>query len=711
MKAKYSFLLTACKCTLASICVGVATALLLMGIVLILSTAAGATQARETPREDVQRFESPQDAKRGTLMFYSENCLTGAPVLNMQINMKVYGMVARVHVRQEFKNPDNQWKEGIYVFPLPEHAAVDHMRMTIGARVIEGQIKEREEARAIYTRARESGKKTSLVEQERPNIFTTSVANIGPAETVVVEIEYQQLVSYGQGEFSLRFPMVVGPRYIPGTLNVDGFEGSGWSPNTDQVQDAARITPPVVVPGNDKINPVSISIDLDPGFMLDRVDSPYHAITTEKLPGTRYRISISRENIPADRDFVLNWRPVAGSAPRAAFFREKFRDMEYALIMVLPPAREKGKVVNRELVFVIDTSGSMGGESIRQAKAALGLAITSLRDGDRFNIIQFNSYTSQLFPNPRPVTPATISTAQYYVQSLQASGGTEMAPAIMAALQSPPGDNLLRQIVFLTDGSVGNENELFQIIKNNLGDSRLFTVGIGSAPNSYFMARAAEFGRGTHTYIGKIDEVQTKMSELFKKIENPVLTDLRLDWPEQVTVESWPQKIPDLYLGEPLLITLRAASLPRHLSVKGRIAEHGWVSKVSLKGGRNKEGINVLWARRKIAALMNQNPGSREHDTVKAEILQTALEHHLVSNYTSLVAVDITPSRNLEAPLQTRPVPTNLPAGWEYKKVFGRLPSTATPAELYLMIGLGLLCLAATLRLFNPCVVSCYRLR
>ena len=613
-----------------------------------------------------------------------------------------YGMIARVHVHQKFKNPDKQWKEGIYVFPLPEHAAVDHMRMTIGERVIEGRIKERGEARKIYTRARNSGKKTSLVEQERPNIFTTAVANIGPGETVEVEIEYQQVVSYDQGEFSLRFPMVVGPRYIPGNLTIDGFAGSGWSPNTDQVEDAARITPPVVHPDKGKINPVSIAIDLDAGFRLDRVDSPYHAITTENTSGTHYRIRLSRGEVPADRDFVLNWQPAAGTAPRAALFRETFNKKEYALIMLLPPAQGTGTAINRELVFVIDTSGSMGGASIRQARAALSLALLQLRNGDRFNIIQFNSYTSKLFPHPLPVTPATMQAAQSYVQSLQANGGTEMAPAILAALQDPPADNLLRQIVFLTDGSVGNENDLFRLIENNLGNSRLFTVGIGSAPNSHFMARAANFGRGTHTYIGRIDEVQAKMTELFKKIQNPVLTDLTLDWPGQLALESWPQKIPDLYQGEPLLITLRAATLPKHLTIRGRIAGKNWHSDISLKGGSNKAGINVLWARRKIAALMSLNPGSREFNTVKSDILHTALEHHLVSKYTSLVAVDVTPSRASGTELQQRPVPTNLPAGWQYGKVFGRMPSTATPAELYLLLGLCLLCLAAALTFTNP---------
>ena len=701
MNAKYSFMRTACRCAIASICVGFTTALLLMGLVLILSGHAAAADTVETVPEVNTHYDAPGDATRGTLMFYGKDGLTGAPVLDMNVHMSVYGMTARVTVRQEFKNPDTQWQEGIYVFPLPENAAVDHMRMTVGSRVIEGRIKEREQARAIYTHARQAGKKASLVEQERPNIFTTSVANIGPGETVTIEIQYQQIVKYEQGQFSLRFPLVVAPRYIPGKLQVGGFEGSGWAPNTDQVADAARITPPVLPSGAGKVNPVAIDIDLDPGFRLDQVRSPYHAITTQHAGATHYRIKLANGPLPADRDFVLEWRPVGAKGPRAALFREKFKDMQYALIMVLPPARESAKPINRELIFVIDTSGSMGGASIRQARAALDLALSSLRNGDRFNIIQFNSFTTQLYPYPQPVTPNTLQTAHYYVQSLRASGGTEMAPAILAALQQPSVDALLRQVVFLTDGSVGNEQRLFSIIRSNLGNSRLFTVGIGSAPNSHFMARAADFGRGTHTYIGRIDEVQEKMTALFRKIESPVLTDLTLEWPGNPTLEIWPRKIPDLYQGEPLVVTVRAATLPGHLTVNGSIAGKKWRSDISLKGGGNKEGINVLWARRKIAALMNQNSDPRERDSVRAQVLQTALEHHLVSKYTSLVAVDITPARPLEQALQQRALPVNLPAGWEYHKVFGAMPATATPAQLYLLLGLGLLLLAFMLRMLG----------
>ena len=701
MKDQYPFIRTVCKCTLASIIAGFAAAIFLMCVVMILSSVARAGSAVE----DVGSFATPYEAKRGTLMFYGKNSLAGAPVLDMDAKMKISGMIARVHVRQEFKNPDKQWKEGIYVFPLPENAAVDHMRMYIGKRVIEGQVKERLEAKKIYNQAKNNGRKTSLVEQERPNIFTTSVANIGPLETVTVEIEYQQIVKYDQGKFSLRFPLVAGPRYIPGHVQVKGFDGSGWAGNTDQVEDAARITPPVKIPGEGKINPVSISIDLDPGIRLERIDSPYHAVKLRKYSGSHYKVELASGPIPADRDFVLDWMPTPGAGPRAALFKETLNENEYALIMLLPPAGKTGKIINREVIFVIDTSGSMGGASIRQAKAAMNLALYRLKDGDRFNIIQFNSYTTQLFPGPQPVSQATIQTAEYYVQSLQAGGGTEMAPAIRAALKDQPETSLVRQIVFLTDGSVGNEDELFHIIENNLGDGRLFTVGIGSAPNSHFMARAASFGRGTHTYIGKIDEVQEKMTELFKKIESPVMTDLTLEWPKHVAAENWPQNIPDLYLGEPLLVTVKSQSLPDRLTVKGKIADRNWKSDISLNGGRKESGINVLWARRKIATLMDQKPGMGEKDSIKDEILRTALEHHLVSKYTSLVAVDVTPSRDTEIPLQQRPVPTNLPAGWEYDKVFGRIPSTATPAELYFMLGLLLLSLASIIYIFKSAAV------
>jgi Ca-activated chloride channel family protein len=343
--------------------------------------------------------------------------------------------------------------------------------------------------------------------------------------------------------------------------------------------------------------------------------------------------------------------------------------------------------MDREVIFIIDTSGSMGGVSIRQARQALQYALERLKPGDFFNIIQFNSHTSQLFPYAVPASRQKLRIAKNYVLNLDAGGGTEMAPALHAALMNQTDSERVRQVIFLTDGSVGNENMLFEIIQQQLDQSRLFTIGIGSAPNSHFMARAAEYGRGTHTYIGNIDEVQEQMMHLFSKLERPVLSSIRLTGAEAYSHEMWPQLIPDLYAGEPLIVTIKAQKLMDNITVSGQLANQTWQSDITLSGGQSQDGIHGLWARKKIASLMSQQTRANESGSVRDLIVETALEHHLVSKYTSLVAVDKTPARSQAEKLKSAAMPTNLPAGWQYDKVFGQMPATATPAALHLLLG------------------------
>lgn len=366
--------------------------------------------------------------------------------------------------------------------------------------------------------------------------------------------------------------------------------------------------------------------------------------------------------------------------------------------MMMPPETRQAQSLPREIIYVIDTSGSMAGQSIIQARAALELALTKLKPGDKFNVIQFNSFTSKLFNDSQPVNQQTLSEASHYVRSLEANGGTEMASALNAALNKQSNNSYLRQIIFLTDGSIGNEQSLFEIIQNKLGNSRLFTIGIGSAPNSHFMQRAANFGRGSHTYIGKLEEVQTRMQALFEKIENPVLKDIAIDWMGLKTekdMEIWPQKIADLYKGEPLLITAKTKYQLGEIKVTGQIAGTTWSSSLKLDGGQSREGISSLWARKKISALMQQKRDA-EFESIKKTIIETALKHHLVSKYTSLVAVDVTPVRPKEEEIGSHVIPTHLPAGWDHDKVFGQpFPATATNARINFLIGLILMLISA----------------
>jgi Ca-activated chloride channel homolog len=631
----------------------------------------------------------PAGVTEGTLLWRSaaQTALVAAPLLETDVEIRVTGPVARASVRQAFTNPSGDWVEGVYVFPLPEDAAVDHLRMRVDDRVIEGVIRERVAARATYEKARQEGTRASLVEQERPNVFTTSLANIPPGASITVEIEYQQLVRYDEGRYHLRFPMVVAPRYMPGAPLAPPPAGTGWSPDTDAVPDASRISPPVRHPSRGPINPVHLRVDLAPGVALAEVTSPYHPIRVTPTPDGRHEIVLAQGPVPADRDFELVWQPSA-AAPAAAMFIERAGPDVFALLTVVPPRPEtvSGPRVARELIFVIDTSGSMAGASIDQARTALALALGRLAPTDTFNVIRFNHRTDSLFAGAQPADAANVELARRYVSGLRADGGTEMLPALVAALDGREHGDRLRQVIFLTDGAVGNEERLFDAIRARLGDSRLFTIGIGSAPNGHFMREAARFGRGTFTSIGSVREVQAKMDALFRKIEAPALTDLRLELAGAAQVEMVPDHLPDLYLGEPIVVALKAPSLPSRGVLRGRLGDTEWRQEIVLRAAGESPGIGVQWARARIAALLDGGRPGADEAAVRDAVIEVALRHHLVTRHTSLVAVDVTPARPADAGLRTHALETNLPADWDYAAVFG-LGQGATAASLHLLGG------------------------
>lgn len=605
--------------------------------------------------------------------------------LKTDIDMAITGLTARVKVTQAFKNDRDQWVEGKYLFPLPDNAAVDHLTMKIGERLIVGEIKEKQQAKKIYQQAKIAGKKASLVEQHRPNLFTNSVANIGPYETIEITIEYQQDVLYDrEAGFSIRFPMAITPRYQPKNIYRESFAVNqsfnknlaGFSPgltNSGFINQVGQIR--TLFPSSDENqnippdNIASISIQLDAGFALQDLSSSSHTIHHQQKTESAYEINFAHQDVKADHDFILNWKPVPSMQPRAALFSEQKAGQNYLSMMIMPPSVEyqTDDEINREIIFVIDTSGSMGGDSIRQARKALEFGLSTLSAQDRFNVIQFNSSTSQLFQSARLANQSNMRMAQSYVRRLEANGGTEMFSAIQASLDGRLDHSTLRQVIFLTDGAISNEAQLFKLIEDRLGDSRLYTVGIGSAPNEFFMKKAARFGRGSFTFIKDIRQSSKKMEKLFDSISRPQLTHISIDWPDNIQSETWPEKIPDLYDGEPLWLKSKVSDFSGQVRIAGRLDDTLWQSDLSLDNPQQQLGVAALWAREKIAAIMNSAHHGAVNDQQKNQIINTALEHHLVSRFTSLVAVDKTPARIAEK-LHQQKIAGHLPKGSRAKR-------------------------------------------
>lgn len=636
----------------------------------------------------------PNNVNFGSLLLPSTEpgYFVEAPRLSTDVNIDINGPIGRVTVTQRFENPSDGWVEGVYVFPLPEMSAVDTLKMRVGNRLIEGVIKVREEARQIYEEAKREGRKAALLEQQRDNLFTNEVANIGPKETVVVQIEYQQTVRQDNGTYSVRFPMVVAPRYSPKPIiqmvDFNTEDGQGGFGVLDPVPDRETITAPMLDPlENAKINPVTLTVRLAAGFPLADVTSPYHRMTKRIQDSSTRILTLENGAVPADRDFVLRWSP-DGEAPNAGLFYETVDDRKYILAFVTPPDLPQDSLpkIDREVIFVIDNSGSMAGESMNQAKRALEIAIERLAPADRFNVVRFDDTHEILFNSAQPADREYKRKAISFVSGLQAEGGTEMLPALELALQNSNEDDArIRQVIFITDGAIGNEQQLFDTISQRRGKSRVFTIGIGSAPNSYFMTRAAELGRGTFSHIGAIDEVKEKMGIFFTKLENPVMTGLSVRGIGDTISEATPDPLPDLYKGEPIVVTAiideSSSQATGSLEFTGNFRGQRWSARMDVADAAKASGVAKVWARRKIASLEGGRSYGRDFASIDKSVEQIALTHHIVSSRTSLVAVDVEVTRPKDAPLDSRKMPLNLPAGWDADAWFDEPEQDPVPQQ------------------------------
>lgn len=604
----------------------------------------------------------------GTLMLTGQGVAKSMPAVRLGTDMDVTvtGQIARVRVTQAFRNTSDTWMEAQYLYPLPQDGAVDSLKMVVGQRVIVGHIQPREKARETYEAAKASGRKAGLVEQQRPNMFTTMVANVAPGETVLISIEYQAPVSQANGTFSLRLPLVVGPRYTPPhTL------GSNAAVADANAVTAAPVLDPKV---GDGLNPTTISVHLAPGFDVANLISRYHKVNITG-PLDNRTINLADASVPADRDFVLDWRS-ASADPTLGLFAQHTAKGDYVMASVTPPADLSNlPTPAREMVFVIDNSGSMGGDSMEEAKASLIHALGTLRPQDHFNVIRFDDTMTRLFEHSVAATPDQVALAKRYAGSLEAQGGTEMLPALKAALEDAGtgGEaDALRQIVFLTDGEISNEREMMAAIGADGGRSHVFMVGIGSAPNDYLMERMSTIGGGVYTHVGAPGEVAAKMMPLLDVLSHPAVRDLSVRV-EGGSLDLTPARLPDVYAGRPLVLVGRTEHLAGTLTVSGTIGGKRWERRVDLSSALPSPAIEKLWAHRRITDVeADRALGKLEDDAADAEVERIGMESGIVTSRTSLVAVDETPTRPAGARLTREELPINLPAGWDFDRLFGQ---------------------------------------
>jgi len=653
-----------------------------------------------------QTDDRPPKCGEGSLLYRSpvSGRYESVSLVHTEATLDVRGLVAAATVTQQYVNFSTAPIEAVYIFPLPHDAAVYDMEIRIGHRVIRSEIHERAEAKRVYEAAKSEGKRAALLEEERPNIFTASIANIMPNDRIDVRLRYVEPLRWEQGRARLVFPMVVGPRYIPGTQAVD-HSGTGWASDTNAVPDASRITPLVRNPESRSGHDISVTVDLDAGFEAASVKSVSHAVNVHRLADGRQRVELAGGATVPNRDFILEVQQAENTQPEVALFLSPGNDSgeTHFLLTAFPPTVEPSEGIPVETLFMIDVSGSMSGTSIEQAREALLQALDRLRPTDRFGILAFCHSYKELSAEPLFASADNLSRARDYVRSLEAGGGTEMLPALLHLMRKPQIRGTLRHIVLLTDGDLGNEEQIFTALRHDLGGARLYTVAIGGAPNLFLATKMAQYGRGTFTHIADIHEIQIQMTRLFESIESPVLTDVKLSFEGVEVAEVYPAGPPDLFQQQPLLIFGRMTKgRVGKVHLTARAGNNPYETSIAFDASRATfhPGITTLWARQRVEELVDHWRESDENGQaeIRASVIAHAIRYRLVTRFTSLVAVEEVVV-NAGGQSKTVPVPTELPAGWQMEKVFGA-PATGTADTFLETLGVALLLVGIVLFCF-----------
>jgi Ca-activated chloride channel homolog len=573
--------------------------------------------------------------------------LGNCPLQHTDVDADIAGYITRVHVRQTFSNPLNNGKvEAVYVFPLPQDAAVDDMVMTIGDRRIVGKVQPKGQARQTYEAARAAGHVASLLDQERPNIFTQSVANIEPGAQVVVDISYVETLKYEDGVFTFVFPMVVGPRYMPG--NPVGRQGAGTTDDTTGVPDAARISPPITSSPTRAGHDIRMTIHIDGGAELFDVKSDLHAIHVQQNSPNQAVVTLQNEGEIPNRDFILRYR-TATEQIKDFFFVHPFPGGAYFTLGLQPPRRvDPVQARPKEMIFIIDRSGSQQGFPLAKAKETMHRCIEDMNPYDTFNLLSFSENVTRLFDSPQPNTPSNRALAFSYLDGLQADGGTEMLPAIRAALEPPPDPHRIRIVGLMTDGYVGNDFEIIDAVQKYAGNARIFSFGIGNSVNRFLLDGVAHAGRGAVEYVTLEKEGSAAAERFHQRIQSPVLTDLQIDWGSLHAEEVYPRQLPDLFSDKPILIQgLLKGPLAGVITLHGLTGQGTFSRRIPLQLPTEVEphaALASLWARAKVKDLMMQDlrglQAGQMRDDLKQEITDLGVRYRLMTQFTSFVAVE-----------------------------------------------------------------------
>lgn len=640
-------------------------------IITVLILAVATTFSQEDSREE---------SNAGRMQVVGEEGVIGElPLEHTQVEITISGNLQRATVRQVYGNPYEEPIEAVYTFPLPQSGAVDRMNMWIGDRFIEGKIHERDLAREIYEQAIQSGQTASLLEQERPNIFTQSVGNILPGDSIVIEISYVAPVEYDDGEYEIVFPMVVGPRFVP----PGGFVRRIFDMYTvsTSVEDADRITPPIVPEGTRTGYDIELSVTINPGVEIQDFESLNHEVDVDlNWRAGNVTISLKDEDVIPNRDFVLRYTTASDRIQTGVISHNGELGGHFMLILQPDADIDIDEITPKEMFFVVDCSGSMGGQPMDVAKETVRQFVRGMNPDDTFQIMRFSETASSMSRSPLTNTESNVEQGVQFINNMSGCGGTMMIEGVRAAIGYPEDPDRMRFVIFLTDGFIGNEAEILGELQSTLGENtRLFSVGVGSSPNRYLIEGLAEEGRGHAYYVGLNEDPTEAVSAIYEKINDPYLVGISINWGSLDVHDVYPSRIPDLYAGEPLVIIGQydgSGSETVHLS--GVVAGRRWNRDVRVVLPSHEEDNDViatLWARKKIHDLTRQMYNSYgyidQNQDIIEEITDTALDYQIMSEYTSFVAVCEEIRTDPDGSPITVQVPVNMPEGVSYEGVFG----------------------------------------
>ncbi len=584
------------------------------------------------------------------------------PLTRTVVRGKVSSFVAHVQVKQLYDNPYSEKIEAVYVFPLPQNAAVTDFVMTIGKRTIRGMIREKEEAKRVYNDALQQGYKASLLTQERPNIFKQKVANIEPGDEIDVAVTYFNTLKYAKGEYEFVFPMVVGPRFNPpGFKDGIGAVARGTAEDSDQPT-AVEYLAPNERSGHD----IDLQVEIDAGVSIESYASPTHAIDVQQSGKGKLRVGLKPNDRIPNKDFVFRYK-VAGQQLKTAFLHQQDKQAKTFSLVLVPPAKLTDVPVQpREMIFVVDCSGSMSGRPLEKAKQAMRRCLKNMDPRDSFQIIRFSESAFTFGKAPVPATKENIESGLKYIDGLHSGGGTMMIEGIKAALDMPHDKGRLRIVSFMTDGYIGNDQEILAAVKQKLGSARIFSFGVGSSVNRYLIEGMAREGRGTAAFVTLNEKPSRVVDVFYERAKHAALTDVKVDWSGLDVKEVYPKRLPDLFVGRPVTITGRyAGELPERITVSGMAGGKQVSYEVRIKDRADThEGIRYVWARGKIGelAMANTHKPSKE---LQNELVRFSTEQNVLCNYTAFLAVDA--SRRTEGTAETMHMPVPMPDGVAYE--------------------------------------------